>query len=87
MDFYGTLMIMCACIQNRATVKMLKSLIIVRAFEVEKPEPEAKFCSQREGNGNGRVVTGSGENTGPEKVLLGKFAYQSEDAPNRICKQ
>lgn len=60
MDFYGTLMIMCACIQNRATVKMLKSLIIVRAFEVEKPEPEAKFCSQREGNDNGRVVTGSG---------------------------
>lgn len=50
MDFYGTLMIMCACIQNRATVKMLKSLIIVRAFEVEKPEPEATFCSQREGN-------------------------------------
>ena len=87
MNFYGTLLIMCACTQNRATVKMLKSLIIVRAFEVEQPEPEAKFFSQMEGNDNGGVVTRSGENTVPERVLLGRFTYQSEDAPDRTCKQ
>ena len=32
-------------------------------------------------------MTGSGENTVPKKVLLGRFACQSEDAPDRICKQ
>ena len=59
--------------------------MIVRAIKVEKPEPETKCCSEGEGNDDGGM-TGTGENRAPEEGMLGRFAYQSEDAPGRICK-